>query len=67
MQVCFPFMQGEFEISMMGELNYFLGLHIKQSEEGIHINQAKYIKELLKRFGMNESKVATTPMILPIS
>ena len=45
-------MQGEFEISMMGELNLFLGLQIKQSRGGTFINQVKYTKELLKRFGM---------------
>ena len=33
-------MSKEFEISMMGELKYFLGLQIKQTEEGIFINQA---------------------------
>lgn len=55
-------MQGEFEMSMMGELNYVLGLQIKQVEEEIYINQAKYIKELLKKFGMVKSKVTGTPM-----
>ena len=55
-------MQGEFEMSMMGELNYFLGLQIKQCKEGIFINQAKYTKELLKKFGMYDSKIAGTPM-----
>ena len=54
--------QGEFEMSMMGELNFFLGLQIKQSREGTFINQAKYTKELLKRFGMMGSKALTTPM-----
>jgi hypothetical protein len=55
-------MQGEFEMSMMGELNFFLGLQIKQSKEGILINQAKYIKELLKRFKMEDCKPMKTPM-----
>ena len=41
------YMHEEFEMSMMGELNFFLGLQIKQSKEGIFINQAKYIKDLL--------------------
>ena len=35
-------MKEEFEMSMMGELNYFLGLQIKQKKDGIFINQAKY-------------------------
>ncbi|KAL6322380.1 hypothetical protein AAG906_007933 [Vitis piasezkii] len=49
-------MHSEFEMSMMGELNFFLGLQIKQLKEGTFINQAKYIKDLLKRFNMEEAK-----------
>ena len=52
-------MHSEFEMSMMGELNFFLGLQIKQLKEGAFINQAKYIRDLLKRFNMEETK---TPM-----
>ncbi|GKB54958.1 retrovirus-related pol polyprotein from transposon TNT 1-94 [Tanacetum coccineum] len=52
----------KFEISMMGELNFFLGLQIKQMEDGIFINQSKYIKEMLKKFGLEESKPMKTPM-----
>ena len=55
-------MQGEFEMSMMGELNFFLGLQIKQSSDETFINQAKYTKELLKRFGMMGAKSLATPM-----
>ncbi|KAH9763597.1 Integrase catalytic domain-containing protein [Citrus sinensis] len=55
-------MSNEFEMSMMGELKYFLGLQIKQNEEGIFINQAKYVKDLLKRFGIDDSKTKNTPM-----
>ena len=55
-------MKEEFEMSMMGELNYFLGLQIKQTKDGIFINQAKYTKKLIKRFGLEESKVSKTPM-----
>ena len=55
-------MQDEFEMSMMGELNLFLGLQIKQQSEGIFINQTKYIKEMLKKFGMESHKGASTPM-----
>jgi len=40
----------EFEMSMMGELNYFLVLQIKQRSDGIFVNQAKYTKELIKKF-----------------
>ena len=46
----------------MSELNFFLRLQIKQSSEGTFINQAKYTKELLKRFGMMRAKSLATPM-----
>ena len=55
-------MQGEFEMSMMRKLNFFLGLQIKQSREGTLINPSKYTKELFKRFGMMGLKAITTPM-----
>ncbi|GKV48992.1 hypothetical protein SLEP1_g55766 [Rubroshorea leprosula] len=60
-------MQGEFEMSMMGELNFFLGLQIKQSKEGIFINQSKYTKEMLKKFGMETCKPIATPMSTSIN
>ncbi|KAH9726520.1 hypothetical protein KPL70_008287 [Citrus sinensis] len=55
-------MSQEFEMSMMGELKYFLGLQIKQNEEGIFINQAKYVKDLLKRFGYDNGTAKNTPI-----
>ncbi|GJY63718.1 retrovirus-related pol polyprotein from transposon TNT 1-94 [Tanacetum coccineum] len=55
-------MHDEFEMSMMGELNFFLGLQIKQMEDDIFFNQSKYIKEMLKKFGLEESKPMKTPM-----
>ena len=55
-------MHSEFEMNMMGELNFFLGLQIKQLKEGNFINQAKYIRDLLKRFNMEETKTMKTPM-----
>ncbi|GJX42105.1 retrovirus-related pol polyprotein from transposon TNT 1-94 [Tanacetum coccineum] len=55
-------MHDEFEMSMMGELNFFLGLQIKQMEDGIFFNQSKYIKEMLKKFGLEDSKPIKTPM-----
>ncbi|GKC07891.1 retrovirus-related pol polyprotein from transposon TNT 1-94 [Tanacetum coccineum] len=51
-----------FEMSMMGELNFFFGLQIKQMEDGIFFNQSKYIKEMLKKFGLEESKPMKTPI-----
>ncbi|GJY63768.1 retrovirus-related pol polyprotein from transposon TNT 1-94 [Tanacetum coccineum] len=55
-------MHDEFEMSMMGELNFFLELQIKQMEDGIFFNQSKYIKEMLKKFGLEDSKPMKTPM-----
>ena len=55
-------MHSEFEMSMMGELNFFLGLQMKQLKEGTFINQAKYIRDLLKRSNMEEAKTMETPM-----
>ena len=49
-------MTKEFEISLMGELKFFLGLQIIQASEGIFINQSKYIKEFLKKYQMENVK-----------
>jgi hypothetical protein len=55
-------MKQEFEMSMIGELNYFLGLQVKQTVEGIFISQSKYAKDLVKRFGLDGKSHAQTPM-----
>jgi len=55
-------MKQEFEMSMIGELNYFLGLQVKQTSEGIYISQSKYAKDLVKRFGLDGKSNASTPM-----
>jgi hypothetical protein len=55
-------MQNEFEISLLRELFFFLGLHICQRNQGIFIYQTKYIIEMLKRFRMEDCKLVTTPM-----
>ena len=52
-----------FEMSMMGELNYFLGLQIKQMSDGIFINQAKNTRELIKKFGLEGAKSSKTLMV----
>ena len=54
--------ENEFEMSMIGELTFFLGLQIKQSKDGIFINQSKYVNELLKKYKMDQAKHAKTPM-----
>lgn len=64
-ELCVDFskiMHDEFEMSMMGELNFFLGLQIKQLEDGIFFNQSKYIKDMLKKFGLEDSKPIKTHM-----
>jgi hypothetical protein len=52
----------EFEMSMMGELQFFLGLQIKQSKEGTFVHQAKYTKDIVRKFKMKDSKAMATPM-----
>jgi hypothetical protein len=47
---------------MMGELQFFLGLQIKQSKEGTFVHQAKYTKDIVRKFKMEDSKAMTTPM-----
>ncbi|WVZ97676.1 hypothetical protein U9M48_043190 [Paspalum notatum var. saurae] len=55
-------MSREFEMSLMGELQFFLGLQIKQGPEGTFIHQAKYTRDILKKFEMGDSNPVTTPM-----
>ena len=57
-------MKKEFEMSMLGELIFFLGLQVYQSGKGIFISQTKYIKDMLKKFKMEDSKPVSTPMII---
>src|SRR3954451_23934667 len=55
-------MTDKFEMSMMGELRFFLGFEIEQLREGTFINQAKYIQDMLKRFKMTDLNGVATPM-----
>ena len=57
-------MTNRFEMSMMGELKYFLGFQVKQLKEGTFLCQTKYTKDMLKKFGMEKAKHAKTPMVL---
>jgi hypothetical protein len=57
-------MQTEFEMSMIGELSYFFGLKVNQSSVGIFISQEKYLKEMLKKFQMEDSSHVSTPMVV---
>src|SRR3984885_12829257 len=56
-------MQKEFEMSLLGELTYFLGLQIQQKEGGIFLSQTKYLKQILKKYGLEDSKPVCTPMV----
>ena len=55
-------MAKEFEMSMIGELSYFLGLQIKQMKEGTFVSQGKYIRDMMKKFGMQDAKGISTLM-----
>ncbi|WVZ92668.1 hypothetical protein U9M48_038714 [Paspalum notatum var. saurae] len=55
-------MSREFEMSMIGELNFFLGFQIKQVKGGIFIHQEKHCRDLLKKFKMGDCKPISTPM-----
>jgi hypothetical protein len=55
-------MHNEFEMSLLGELSLFWGLQIRQSNQEIFISQNNYIREMLKRFGMEDCKPVITPM-----
>ncbi|KAJ9541174.1 hypothetical protein OSB04_027680 [Centaurea solstitialis] len=60
-------MKSEYKMSMMGELTFFLGLQIKQSEKGIFINQGKYVHEMLKKFDLTSCTPMKTPMAPPLA
>ncbi|RVW69235.1 Retrovirus-related Pol polyprotein from transposon TNT 1-94 [Vitis vinifera] len=55
-------MKSEFEMSMVGELTYFLGFQVKQLKDGIFLSQSKYARELVKNFGLESTKHFRTPM-----
>jgi hypothetical protein len=55
-------MESEFQISMMGELTFFLGIQVKQTKQGTFVHQAKYTNDLMKKFNMMELKPVSTPM-----
>ena len=55
-------MASEFEMSLVGELSFFLGLQFKQTEKGIFVSQTKYARNVLKKFGWNSPRHARTLM-----
>jgi hypothetical protein len=60
-------MESEFQMSMMGELIFFLGIQVKQMNQGTFVHQAKYTKDLMKNFNMAELKPVSTPMSSAVS
>ncbi|KAI3771634.1 hypothetical protein L6452_02800 [Arctium lappa] len=60
-------MKKEYKMSMMGELTYFLGLQIKQSDKGTFINQGKYVRDMLKKFDLTQASAMKTPMAPPLT
>nr|GFB47888.1 hypothetical protein [Tanacetum cinerariifolium] len=61
-QLFFDLMKSRFEMSMMGEMTFFLGLQVNQFPCGIFINQSKYVLEILKKYGMESCDPIGTPM-----
>jgi hypothetical protein len=55
-------MESEFQMSMMGELTFFLGIQVKQTKKGTFMHQANYMKDLMKKFNMAELKPMSTLM-----
>jgi isopentenyldiphosphate isomerase len=55
-------MENEFQMSMMGELTFLLGIQEKQMKQGTFVHQAKYTKDLMKKFNNAELKPVSTPM-----
>jgi murein endopeptidase len=55
-------MESEFQMFMIGELNFFLGIRVKQTKQGTFVHQAKYTKDLMKKFNMTELKSVSTLM-----
>jgi hypothetical protein len=55
-------MENEFQMSMMGELTFFLGIQVKQTKQCTFVYQAKYMNDLMKKFNMAELKPVSTSM-----
>nr|GEV48220.1 retrovirus-related Pol polyprotein from transposon TNT 1-94 [Tanacetum cinerariifolium] len=64
-RACLKLMTKKFEMSMMGELTYFLGLQIKQGDKEISIFQEQYTRNLLKKYEISNSSLVKTPMVPP--
>nr|GEW69644.1 uncharacterized mitochondrial protein AtMg00810-like [Tanacetum cinerariifolium] len=62
MNLCGPMQVASINVSMMGEMTFFLGLQVNQSPSGIFINQSKYVHEILKKYGLNTCDIVGTPI-----
>nr|GFB08101.1 ribonuclease H-like domain-containing protein [Tanacetum cinerariifolium] len=56
-------MSSKFQMSMMGQMSFFLGLQVSQNPRAIFINQSKYANEILKKFNFHKSDPVDTPMV----
>jgi hypothetical protein len=54
-------MENEFQMYMIGELTFFLCIQVKQTKEGTFIHQAKYTKDLINKFVIDDAKPVSTP------
>nr|GEZ41735.1 uncharacterized mitochondrial protein AtMg00810-like [Tanacetum cinerariifolium]GEZ41995.1 uncharacterized mitochondrial protein AtMg00810-like [Tanacetum cinerariifolium] len=64
-ELCIAFeklMKDKFQMSSMGELTFFLGLQVKQKDDGIFISQDKYVAEILRKFSLTDGKSGSTPI-----
>jgi hypothetical protein len=59
--------ENEFQMSMMGELTFFLGIQVKQMKQRKFVHQAKYTKDLIKKFAMADAKPVSTPISMMIA
>jgi hypothetical protein len=60
-------MMQEFHMSMMGELTFFFGIQVKQTKQGTFVHQAKYTKDLMKKFNIADLKPVSTSMSMTTS
>lgn len=58
----FKTMQVEFEMSVIGELKFFLGIQINQGKDGTYVHRSKYIKEILRKFNLEDWNIMATYM-----
>jgi hypothetical protein len=60
-------MEKEFQMSMMEELTFFLGIQVKQMKQGTFVHQANYMKDLIKKFAIADAKPVSAPMSMTTS